>query len=299
MAQMKRIGVILLILLGAACAPSRPDPRKKVTDETPELDATAEARVMVDRMPSDDILRWTQGVQDLHDPLKYAVCRELARRAVAAGEASTPDHPTQLKEVEAIRLLVSGEHVPPDSFLEFSVWVSAHQGREGFFTIWKFGAKAFPFVLRLRQDHHDFVAKHYGYLISECVVGSLRGKASTDEANLAFCKEALTRCPPELRPHYRAILAALGDEDSLEVFPVLLKSDQPADQIYAHVMLEGMFPKTSLYLAYEISRLIGASRPGAAGLETWRPLTKRILEWWEKKRDEMRYDETTKSWAVR
>lgn len=295
---MNKVGAVLLLGL-ASCAPSVPDPRKRVTDETPPLEAQAEARVMVDRLPADNIVGWTQGIQDLQEPVQYAVCRELARRAVREGEASSPEHPPGLKEVEAIRLLLSGEHVSPDSFLEFSVWVSAHQGREGFFTIWKFGAKAFPFVLRLRLDHHEAVAKNYGYLISECVVGSLRGKASTDEANQAFCKEALTRCPPELRPHYRAILAALGDEDSLEVFPVLLKSELPQDQAYAHGMLEAMFPKTSPYAPHEIDRLLGASSGGAAGLETWRPLTKRVLEWWDKRRDEMRYDETAKSWGLR
>jgi hypothetical protein len=291
-------GLALVLALLAGCASEKPDPRKKVAEETPPLAVEANARVLVASLSEEQVTLWTDGVQDLEPVLRSAVQRELARKAIAVREEDPPDasEPTH-KETQAIRLLLARAPKDAVDFIDYLVWKAAHQGAEGAQQIWSLGLRAFPAVLKLRRDRHPAVREGVGVLVAESLLGSQRKRASTDEQILAFCTDELTRCPADCRPHYHAIQAALGDATALEAFPALLKSPVDTDQVYAHLLLDEMISKGSPYGDRELRTII-TTPPGKRAPEAWTPVTRRILSWWEKSSGRLVYDVKAATWNV-
>ena len=285
-----------LAVLLAGCTSSRPDPRTNVAAETPPLDVTIEARALVDSLSAAHLKEWTEGVEEAQPGLKSAVKRELARRAIAVSEADEADKPAPLhKEVEAIRMLTP---LPPDpapaEFIDYTVWAAAHQGRGSFDAVWALGPKALPSILKLRNDKHPLVLQAVGYLVAEYVGGSQRWKSAGDEAVTGFCTAELTRCPEDCKPHYRALLAAMGTVESLDAFPTLLKAQAVGDQIAAHLVTEAMFAAGSPYAQQELKKYA----LGKPQDDVWRALSQRALEWWEKNRDRLSYDAKLRFWVL-
>src|SRR5579862_690280 len=176
---LKNIAVSLLALV-AACSSKPADPRLTAAAETPPLEAATEARALVDSLTAAHLKEWAEGVEQLQAPLKAAVRRELARRAVKVREEEEPGQPATLhKEVEAIRVLTPlPPDPPPADFLDYLVWNAAHRGRDGYEEIWAMGLKAFPSLLKLRRDRHTSVLPTIGIVMSESIVGSRRWRAS-------------------------------------------------------------------------------------------------------------------------
>jgi len=295
---LKNIAVSLLALV-AACSSKPADPRLTAAAETPPLEAATEARALVDSLTAAHLKEWAEGVEQLQAPLKAAVRRELARRAVKVREEEEPGQPATLhKEVEAIRVLTPlPPDPPPADFLDYLVWTAAHRGRDGYEEIWAMGLKAFPSLLKLRRDRHPSVLPTIGIVMSESIVGSRRWRASSDAEIAGRCREELDRCPADCKPHYRAILAALGDDSALDAFPALLKSDLAADQIYGHLLLDGMFSKDSPYADRELRTLVNRP-PGSSPADPWPLLTRRVLAWWDKHHDRLSYDQKVGFWIV-
>jgi hypothetical protein len=295
MLTMRRIGLALLVL-AAGCTSEEKDPRKTAAASTRPLEIEAEARGLVDSLSADHVIEWVQNVGELTPPVRSAVGRELARRAVAVLEKEKdPGEKTggEPKEVHAIRLMKEAGEVAPADFVDYDVWAAAHRGRAGFEDIWALGLRAFPAVLKLRGDRHPAVRQAIGALVRDSIVGGRRWRASGDAELAALCNDELPRCPPAHRPHYRAIQATLGDADALDAFPDLLKSDLVGDQVFAHLLLEGMFAKGSPYAGQELKAVALAQQD-----DGWRALSKRALAWWEKNRDRLAYDPKAGFWVL-
>lgn len=256
----------------------------------------------MDELKTSEVSPWAERVARLDEPLRSQVAHELGRRVMTIVEGTpVPSIPKEGLAIKELMVKVAGakpELKQLEPFLDFVVWASIHQGREGCFTVWKFGTQCFAPMLKLRRDAHTFVHMFVGYVIVDFTLGSFRGKASTDNRIREVCGEELARCPEELRPHYRAILAAIGDESALDALPALLKSEVVADWLYAHLFIERMFAKGSPYTDGEISRDNSDYRRPEQGAKVWGALNERILAWWSAHRERMAYDRKTGLWRA-
>lgn len=262
----------------------------------------AQVRGIVDDLASSEIAPWVDRVAGLEEGLRGEVIRELGRRTVAAVEAqSQPSLPRDGQVIYAMAVRLAGPKLEPkplEPFIDFACWAAVHQGREGCFIVWRFGTQCFAPMLKLRKDNHAFIHMFVGYVIADFTLGSFRGKASTDGRIREVCVEALQGCPEDLRPHYRAILAAIGDESALDALPELLHSDLAADWLYAHQLIGRMFERQSPYRDRELGDInIGYRRPDQAQ-KVWGPLNERILVWWAEHRARMGYDRETGLWRA-
>jgi hypothetical protein len=287
-------GVLLALLAGCSSAP--PDPRITAPAKTPPLAIETEARGLVDSLSDEQVSLWADSVSDLEPALRAAVHRELARRAVAVREKDPPDQPEPAhKETQAIRLLLNRNTKDAADFVDFLVWSSAHKGPEGEQSIRSLGIRAFPSLLKLRRDHHPEVSQRIAVLLSQRVAGGRKSRVTSDEQITAFCREELTRCPEDDRPHYRAILAALGEAEGLDAFPTLLRSEVLVDQIVAHLLLYGMMSKGTPYSEATMKALVATTgkRP-----ELWQSMNELVLDWWQRNHDRLSFDPATGYWNV-
>jgi hypothetical protein len=282
---------LTVALVSCESAPANP---KEVHQNSAIPDQQVSA--IVDDLARTDVPAWTERVRGLEESLRLAVKHELGRRAIAIGEQLTDDR--EPKEFEAIRVLFGKAGGQLEGFTDFIVWVSAHQGRQGFQTIWGIGVKAFPSVFQLRQDRHYNTSKLIGKLVLEYALGSFRGKAHTDATVVDFCTGELTRCPPELRPHYRSILAALGDKECLDAIPTLLKSKLIADWQYGHWLIEMMFKSAAPYGEFELLHVHGEDTSSDSGGKLWPPVNEKTMTWWKENRGRMTFDPKKVAWVL-
>jgi len=288
----KRIAADLLAFL-AACSSKPPDPREHVAEKTPPLPSETAARVLVESLKDEQATLWCDSVKDLEPGLRTAVHLELTRRAVEAREKDPPGPEPSHKEVQAIRLLLVRTPESAGDFADFLVWSAAHKGAEGEKAIRALGIGAFPSVLKLRHDRHPEVSQGIAVILSQRLIGGRASRVSTDEQIITFCKDELTRCPEDCRPSYRAILATLGDDEALDAFPALLKSNVLADQILGHLLLYGVISKGNPYTEAAMKALVAT--PGQQP-ELWQALSKRILGWWEQHHGRLVFDAKVGFW---
>jgi hypothetical protein len=286
----------LLLAFAVGCAPAPPDPRVQAVADTKPLAIEAEARALVDSLTDEQVSLWTDSISDLEPTVRSAVHRELAGRACTVREKDPPDASDPVhKETQAIRLILGRSPKAAADFVDFLVWTSAHKGALGEQEIFGLGIRAFPSLLKLRRDRHSEVSQRTAVLLSQRLSGGRQTRVSSDEQIQAFCKEELTRCPEDCRPHYRAILAALGQEEELAAFPALLRSEVLMDQIVAHLLLYGMLNKGTPYTEAAMKALVATTGKQP---ELWHSLSARILDWWERSRGQLAFDAATGYWNL-
>jgi len=287
--------VLMVVLVSCGSTPPELGSSGRLNQAT----NTKRANTIVDELSGTDMVEWTTHVRALEEPLRLAVNQEVARRAIVVCEnATTVEEVDNAKEMNAALLLVQKADGRLDGLTDFIVFVSAHQGHSGFDVIYGIGVKAFPSILKLRQDRHHGVSKVVGKLLVEYVLGSFRHRGHSDAAVKAFCTEEAARCPHELQPHYHALLAALGDPGALEAIPQLLNSDVVPDWDYAHRLAETMFRKAPPLGYDELRHVRDENTSTVQGRNLWPPLNQKLQEWWRQNRDRMVYLEKQERWEL-
>lgn len=307
--------LVLLIAVLGSCG-SQTCHRSSEGEQDTELHGPkpndSQVQSIVDELAGSEVKAWAEKVKALDAPLRWAVNAELGNRTIALLEdwkslqlmvllqewqSKREDGDKVPKELEAIRVILEGSGGRLEGLTDYMVFAGAHMGHEGFDNVWLIGVKAFPSILKLRRDKHYAEQWYVGKFLVEYVLGSFRGREHSDDKIVEFCQEELTRCPAELRPHYKAILAALGDESCLDAIPTLLKSDAPADWIFGHDLIEKMFAFAPYWPGQLDSiRTVDTSRERASGL--WSALNEKTLAWWSKNRSRMIYVKKAGVWRL-